>query len=235
MKTLKMRNGLQLLLVAGIFCLTVFSCKCDKSVNRANKDSNADAAAAAAAGGATELNAEDSGDEASQGSVDESGNFVYNVGDETEITLEDGTVLKVGSNSTEAKLYNRLSGDYTVPAEAGKEDWIVMDRVYFGSGGSALAPESEKQVDNVAKILKNFPNSQLKMGGYTDNTGTVEANINVSAKRANAVLQEVVKRGISAERLKAEGFGPEHPVCPANDTDACKAQNRRVDIRIAAK
>ncbi len=231
MKTLKMKNVLQLLLVGGIFSLTIVSCNCDKTVNRADKDNSA----AAAAGGATELNAADSGDEASQGSVDESGNFVYNVGDETEITLADGTVLTVGSNSTEAKLFNRLSGDYTVPAEAGKEDWMVMDRVYFATGGSELTPESQKQVDNVAKILNNFPNSQLKMGGYTDNTGSVEANINVSAKRANSVLQEIVKRGISADRLKAKGFGPEYPICPANDTDACKAQNRRVDIRIAAK
>ncbi len=169
------------------------------------------------------------------GTLDENGNFIYNVGDNFEIELADGTTLMVGSKSTEAKLFNRLSGDYTVPATPTGDDWMVLDRVYFATGGDALTPESQTQVDNIAKILNNFPNATIKIGGYTDNTGSADVNKEVSTKRANSVMNELVGKGVAADRLKAEGFGPEFPVCPANDTPQCQAQNRRVDIRIASK
>lgn len=48
-------------------------------------------------------------------------------------------------------------------------------------------------------------------------------------------MNAVIGDGIAADRLSAEGYGPEHPVCPANDTDVCKAQNRRVDLRVVQK
>ncbi len=48
-------------------------------------------------------------------------------------------------------------------------------------------------------------------------------------------MNELVKLGVNASNIKAEGYGPEHPICPANDTPVCQAQNRRVDIRITNK
>jgi K(+)-stimulated pyrophosphate-energized sodium pump len=49
------------------------------------------------------------------------------------------------------------------------------------------------------------------------------------------VVKELVALGVDAKRLAAEGYGPEYPVCAANDTDECKAQNRRIAVRVTAK
>ena len=73
------------------------------------------------------------------------------------------------------------------------------------------------------------------MGGYTDNTGSADANIKISGERAKVAADELVKLGVAAANVESEGYGPEHPVCAANDTPECKAQNRRVDIRVKAK
>jgi K(+)-stimulated pyrophosphate-energized sodium pump len=50
--------------------------------------------------------------------------------------------------------------------------------------------------------------------------------------RASTVKLELTKFGIAADRLESEGFGSQLPLCPANDTDECKAQNRRIDVRV---
>lgn len=80
-----------------------------------------------------------------------------------------------------------------------------------------------------------YPNVLLKLGGYTDNTGSDNVNIPLSQKRANMVKTELENLGVNKERLNAEGYGSKHPICPANDTNVCKAQNRRVDVRITKK
>ena len=74
---------------------------------------------------------------------------------------------------------------------------------------------------------------KLKIGGYTDNTGAAAANKTLSKKRADAVVAALVAAGGDKARLAAEGYGQEHPVCPANDTEECKAQNRRIDVNVA--
>ncbi|MCH5715640.1 OmpA family protein [Niabella hibiscisoli] len=115
-------------------------------------------------------------------------------------------------------------------------NWVVLDRVYFETGKSVLTAESAAQILNIASILKNFPKAAIKLGGYTDNTGDAAINKKVSAERAKIVSQEMVKAGAEAKQIvEAEGYGPEFPVCAANDTDECKAQNRRVDLKVAVK
>lgn len=164
-------------------------------------------------------------------------NYIYNVGANKEIKLADGTTLTVGENSTEAKLYNMLSdATFTVDTVNKSANWVVLDRVYFETGKSVLTAESAAQILNIASILKNFPKAAIKLGGYTDNTGDAAINKKVSAERAKIVSQEMVKAGADAKQImEAEGYGPEFPVCEANDTPECKAQNRRVDLKVAVK
>ncbi|WP_262919153.1 OmpA family protein [Niabella hibiscisoli] len=165
------------------------------------------------------------------------GNYIYNVGNNTEIKLADGTILTVGENSTEARLYHMLSdAAFAVDTVNKSANWVVLDRVYFETGKSVLTAESAAQILNIASILKNFPKAAIKLGGYTDNTGDAAINKKVSAERAKIVSQEMVKAGAEAKQIvEAEGYGPEFPVCAANDTDECKAQNRRVDLKVAVK
>ncbi|OJU28406.1 MAG: hypothetical protein BGN92_05550 [Sphingobacteriales bacterium 41-5] len=163
-----------------------------------------------------------------------SGNYIYDVGADREITLADGNKLTVGANSTEAKLYDFLTNG-TVDTVDKSKGWMTLDRVYFNTSSSTLTAESQKQLENIAAILKNFATAKVKMGGYTDNTGSVDGNVKISGERAKAAAAELVKLGVAAASVESEGYGPEHPVCAANDTPECKAQNRRVDIRVTAK
>jgi outer membrane protein OmpA-like peptidoglycan-associated protein len=165
------------------------------------------------------------------------GNYIYNVGADKEIKLADGTTLLVGENSTEAKLYNMLSdAAFTVDTVNKSANWVVLDRVYFETGKSVLTAASAAQVKNIAVILKNFPNAAIKLGGYTDNTGDAAVNKKVSLERAKVVAGELLKAGAAKKQVaEAEGYGPEFPVCPANDTPECQAQNRRVDLKVAVK
>lgn len=173
-----------------------------------------------------------------QGMLDTTtGNYVYDLGKETELKLADSSILKVGENSTEAKLYNMLNdASWSVDTMNKTKNWVTFNRVYFETGKSVLTAESQAQIKNVAAILKNFPASTIKIGGYTDNTGDAAVNKKIADSRAKIVMHELVKLGAGAKQVtEAVGYGPEHPVCSANDTPECKAQNRRVDLKVASK
>ncbi len=167
--------------------------------------------------------------------VDAAGNYIYDVGELLEIELPNGEKLNIGTNSTENQLFSMLNNsDYVVSADK-TQGWITLDRVYFSTGSDQLTATSQNQLDNIVAILKAFPNTEVKLGGYTDNTGSQQINQPLSEGRAKSVMNEIGKAGIDPARLAAEGYGSEHPLCPANDTDVCKAKNRRVDIRITKK
>ena len=171
-----------------------------------------------------------------EGNYDETKNrFVYDIGETTEIELADGTKINVGNKSTEWKLYDFITNEANSVSDDKTQGWITMDRVYFETNKNTLDAESRQQLDNIAAILKAYPNAKAKFGGYTDNAGADDVNVPLSEARAKAVMADVVNSGIDAGRLSAEGYGSQHPICPANDTPTCMAQNRRVDIKVTAK
>ena len=78
--------------------------------------------------------------------------------------------------------------------------------------------------------------SSIKIGGYTDNEGDSTVNKRISDQRAKMVMNELIKFGARPKQInEAIGYGPEYPVCPANDSPDCKARNRRVDLKVATK
>jgi cytochrome c oxidase subunit 2 len=115
-----------------------------------------------------------------------------------------------------------------------KTTWFSFDRLLFETGKSTLKPESQEQLNNIALILKNYPEVDLKVGGYTDNVGDPKKNKALSDERAKSVVAELVKLGVEEKRLKAEGYGEEHPVAD-NKTEEGRAQNRRIDVRVTKK
>jgi outer membrane protein OmpA-like peptidoglycan-associated protein len=147
--------------------------------------------------------------------------------------LSTGFELKGAATGIESQLVAFLK-DAARPVD--KDTWWNFDRLTFAAGGADLdLATSKDQLTNIAEILKAFPAATLKIGGYTDNTGAADANKKISQARADAVVKELVALGVDAKRLAAEGYGPEYPVCAANDTDECKAQNRRIAVRVTAK
>ena len=170
-----------------------------------------------------------------EGVLNADGNFEYNVGDLFQLNLLDNTMLEVGENSSEAHLVKLLEDRNLTTPEQFKDNWITLDRTYFKTGSDELTEGSEQQLKNIVAILKAYPKVAIRLGGYTDNTGSAEGNLKLSERRANSVLNKLVALGANKAQLSAQGYGQEHPVCPANDTDECKAKNRRIDIRLTAK
>ena len=169
------------------------------------------------------------------GMLNADGNFEYNVGDLFQLSLFDNTMLEVGKNSSEAHLVKLIEDKSLTTPEQFKENWITLDRTYFKTGSDELTEGSEQQLKNIVAILKAYPKAAIRLGGYTDNTGSAEGNLKLSERRANSVLNKLVALGANKAQLSAQGYGAEHPICPANDTDECKAKNRRIDVRLTAK
>ena len=165
------------------------------------------------------------------------GDFIYDRGAEIPLTLPDNTTLVVGENSTEARLFRMLNDtSFLIDTSDKTKNWIPFDRIYFETGKFILRSESQNQIKNIANILKNFPSSSIKIGGYTDNSGDTTLNRELSNARAKVVMQQIINLGLNPKKIdEAVGYGPDHPVCPANDTPECKARNRRVDLKVASK
>jgi K(+)-stimulated pyrophosphate-energized sodium pump len=167
-----------------------------------------------------------------KGSLNADGDFAYDLGAMGMLKLANGQEINVGGNSTEKRLYDFI----TNPAsKTDKSTWISLDRLYFETGKSVLKPASQEQLKNIATILAAYPSVVLKMGGYTDNSGDSLVNVKLSNERANIAKAELVKLGVDAKRLETEGYGSQHPICVANDTKECKAQNRRIDVTVLKK
>lgn len=167
--------------------------------------------------------------------LDKDGNFLYDTGKIRELNLPSGSALKVGERSTEIRLFTMLSNPERLKSTQNNSRggvWVTLDRVHFSSGSAGLLADSEEQLKNLAIILKEFPEAKIKIGGYTDNTGSEENNLKISTERANMVKRGLIKMGVKDERMQAEGYGADHFICKANNSDVCKAQNRRVDIKV---
>lgn len=164
-----------------------------------------------------------------------SGDFIYETG--KMVTLElpnNGGKLEVGEYSTENKLVQFLN-DKAAAIDTVKGNWFELTNVRFKTGGTVIDSSSMVQLKNIAAICKAFPAAQFKVGGYTDNSGDTAANVTLSQKRADAVLAELKKLGVSAAAFTgAKGYGPEHPVGD-NTTAEGKAMNRRVAVNVKAK
>jgi OOP family OmpA-OmpF porin len=154
-----------------------------------------------------------------------------NLGNFVERTLPDRVTLNVPENGIESRLLALIQNPAAKPDAT---TWFNFDRLVFDTGSKTLGPESQEQLNNIAAILVAYPNVQLKVGGYTDNVGNAEQNLQLSRDRANAVVAELVSKGISPDRLTAEGYGEQYSEA-GNSTEEGRAQNRRVAMRVTQK
>jgi outer membrane protein OmpA-like peptidoglycan-associated protein len=107
---------------------------------------------------------------------------------------------------------------------------VAVYGILFDTGKADLKPESSATLQLIADLLKGAPSLKLHVVGHTDNVGLLAANMDLSARRANAVVTALTSRyGIVLARLRSSGVGPLAPVA-SNRTDEGKAMNRRVEL-----
>jgi OmpA-OmpF porin, OOP family len=104
------------------------------------------------------------------------------------------------------------------------------DNVQFVTGSAKLTAKAKVELNKGTVILTDHPALNVAVNGYTDNTGKPATNLVLSQKRADAVKVYLVKKGISADRLMATGFGIEAPIAD-NKTAAGRTKNRRVEFK----
>ena len=144
--------------------------------------------------------------------------------------LPDGVELNIPKLGVENKLIDFIQSS----RPAGKAVWFDFDRLLFDTGSATLQPASDEQLQNIAAILKAYPKVHILIGGYTDNTGNAAVNLSSLTRAANTVMTELVKLGVPPARLRAKGYGEEHPV-GSNDTGEGRQKNRRISMRVTKK
>lgn len=94
-----------------------------------------------------------------------------------------------------------------------------------------MQPQFRQTLDQVADILSQYKQTYIDVYGHTDSTGSDSYNQALSERRAVAVADYLASRGVQPARIGTRGFGKSQPIA-SNDTDAGRAANRRVEIKI---
>ena len=155
------------------------------------------------------------------------------------ITLAAGGALFLAGCETQGevgqeKTFNvdQASPDDIVAALERDGKVTLTGGVVFETNSAKLSPGGKARVGQLAEALKEHPEWNVAVIGYTDNTGKYEYNLKLSKDRAQSVVNDLVKEyGIANNRLAPEGRGDLSPVAP-NDTPEGRAQTRRVDVVI---
>jgi len=108
---------------------------------------------------------------------------------------------------------------------------IVLQGTNFGFDSAELTPEARGTLDEQTAILERESDVRVKIEGHTDSTGPEAYNKGLSERRAKAVEEYLISKGISADRLEIMGYGPSSPIA-ANDTKEGRAMNRRVELKV---
>jgi outer membrane protein OmpA-like peptidoglycan-associated protein len=116
-----------------------------------------------------------------------------------------------------------------VPIEA--EATVVLNNVFFDFDKAVLKPESFPELNRVVELMNERTSLAIEISGHTDATGPESYNMGLSRRRAEAVYNYLVEKGISTDRLDVKYFGENQPV-ETNETIAGRRANRRVEFKI---
>lgn len=149
------------------------------------------------------------------------------------VTLPNGKELQARKGGIEDQLVTFLNSDWkSLSEDSLKNRWFDFDNLNFNTGNAILFPESEKQLDNIAEILKAYPDAKIKIGGYTDASGNAASNKKLSQARADAAKNGLDKRDVSKQVTGAEGYGSQFAKYPASASDAERALDRHVSVSV---
>jgi outer membrane protein OmpA-like peptidoglycan-associated protein len=109
---------------------------------------------------------------------------------------------------------------------------LTLGDVLFDAGTATLKAGATTAVDRLAQFMRDYPERSIRIEGHTDSAGSDESNRNLSERRAQAVREALVARGLEAQRIATLGYGEARPIAN-NDTPGGRQQNRRVEIVVS--
>jgi OmpA-OmpF porin, OOP family len=170
-----------------------------------------------------------------QGISDETGKFSLRLpsGDKYEIYImgfKDSTsynVLDIPALAANAFYKNPFSVD--IEFEPARE--FVLENVEFDFAKATLRPSSYAVLDELVAYLVRKDDERVEIGGHTDNIGTPARNLKLSQERAQSIVNYLISKGISAERVTAKGYGATDPIAE-NNSEEGRQRNRRTEVKI---
>lgn len=218
MNLLNKTNAAALFLSAG---LLLTSCESVQNANSQQKGTAIGAAAGAVLGGVLGNNL-GKGKNAPAGAV--LGGIVGGVA---------GNVIGRNMDKQAKEIKETLPGAEVERVGEGIRVTMKENMVNFGFDSSALTSAAKANLDKLALVLKNNLDTNINIYGHTDSRGTDEYNLSLSDRRAAAVRSYLISQGVAPGRMITMGVGEKEPVA-SNDTDAGRADNRRVEFAITA-
>lgn len=110
-------------------------------------------------------------------------------------------------------------------------DNLVMNNIQFEANSAKLLPAGKAELDKLAAFMKQNTGMEILLSGHTSSEGGAALNRELSLKRVRSCKDYLVSKGIDDSRITIKGYGPDMPIAP-NDTEANRAKNRRVELKI---
>ncbi|MCA6451086.1 MAG: OmpA family protein [Chitinophagaceae bacterium] len=107
---------------------------------------------------------------------------------------------------------------------------LLAKNIFFATASAEIRDSSYRSLNELASLLLQFPDVTLEINGYTDNKGSFLANMQLSKRRADAIKDFLVSKGIRSELLRANGYGPANPIA-SNAQESGRFRNRRVEMK----
>lgn len=141
------------------------------------------------------------------------------------------TVDVVRDKITEVKLVLEPETNTTLREQIEEKGKVQLYGIYFDSGKATIKPESLPALKMLAQLIGEKPGDRFEIAGHTDSQGDENNNLKLSVQRAQAVIQWLSDNGSQVQGLTPAGYGETMPVA-GNDTEAGRALNRRVEVKI---
>ncbi|HEX8389581.1 MAG TPA: OmpA family protein, partial [Sphingomonas sp.] len=145
------------------------------------------------------------------------------------LNLPGGTVLAVTPGGLNEQVGGFLAGTDTTPSRA-----FQFDKLNFDTSKSDIRAQDQEDLNQMAQILKAYPNARIRVVGYADARGSDPANQQLGLARANSVKNALVAQGVAGDRVEAASGGEQEPV-DTNATASGQAENRRTEVVIVSR
>lgn len=134
----------------------------------------------------------------------------------------------------EAELRQQMQNTGVQVQRQGDDIKLIMPgNITFATDSANIASSFYKPLNDLANSFKRFDQNSIEIVGYTDSTGSLAHNMELSQRRAQSVANYLIAQGVPAARLSTRGAGPENPIA-SNATADGRAQNRRVEVNLRA-